>query len=341
MPDNNTPVRIAFTSCFSTEHFAACQPVWKDIENQKPDVLILLGDSIYIDCPTPFGPDGLPTPPGALSAADFATHVHRLYSKQLAVPEFRQLLNRERLQTYAIWDDHDFLWNDALRTDATRHLQHAIYSSNLFQCWQQALSGQAAFPRTISDPRVNPNIGLAPGQVRYDAAMPGYRAVELWTGGPILHLTDGRSWRDRETLLGKNQRMQIEKTMAKYSGALHLFASGSTVNGKGTSGWTRYPTDLRWLEAIASQFDVVVLSGDIHRNDYPAPRFCGNRRLLEFVASGAAVDFAPSFLKWPPPVRERVRFERHFGLLTLEGGKLVQTQLFEDGQPAKVIDCTV
>lgn len=339
MPDA-TPIRIAFTSCVSTEVFSARQPVWEDIGRQDPHVLVLLGDSIYIDCPWPTGVEGMPVAPKELGGYDFATHVHKLYQRQLAVPEFRQLVRRPGLKTYAIWDDHDFLWNDALCYDAHKHWQHSVFSSNLFQCWRQALAGEVDFPPSAQDPRVNRNTIQNPGQVRYDQAMPGYQPVELWGGGPWLHLTDGRSWRSQNTLLGTTQRLAIERVMTDNADVLHLLASGSTVGGKGVSGWRKYPDDLAWLERMASRFEVVVLSGDIHKNDHPTARPCGSRRLLEFVASGAAVDFAPSVLHWPPALRNRLLYERHFGLLTLEGGRPVQAQLFEGGQPTQRIDCT-
>ncbi len=333
-----TTLRIAFTSCFSTEIFDDSQPVWDDIAQQEPDVLVLLGDSIYIDCPAPKGPDGSPVHPGQLSAFEFATHVHRLYEKQLAIPEFRALLQRPNLHTFAQWDDHDFLWNDALRPNEAVHLQHAIYSSNLFQCWQQALSGESAFPASVlEDVRVNKNIGQP---VNYDDAMPGYRWVQLQANGVVLHLTDGRTWRDHSTLLGAKQRAQIEDVLYDQPEALHLIASGSTVNGKGVSGWKGFPEDHKWLHRMASQFNVVVLSGDIHRNEHPKPVQCGSRWLREFTASGAAVDFAPSFLSGIPIVRKRLRFERHFGLLTLNQGQLVKASLFdyETGELRKT-DC--
>lgn len=331
-----TTLRIAFTSCFSTAVFEHTQPVWNDIAGHNPDVLVLLGDSIYIDCPHPLGPAGGPTHPADLSAFEFAAHLHRLYQRQLAVEDFRKLVTKPNLRTFAIWDDHDFLWNDALRPNLTVHGDHAFFSANLFRCWRESLSGSQKFPTTTSDPRVNVNTGRPPRSVNYDQAMPGYQYEALANKQVLLHLTDGRSWRDQSTLLGLSQRNAIEKVMDEHPHALHLLASGSTLEGKGTSGWKAYPDDLAWLERMAARYNVVVLSGDIHKNGHMARR-SGAKWLQEFTASGAAVDFAPRLIPTATHQSSPLTYERHFGLLTIQNGKLTQAQLFHLGQPGPAI----
>lgn len=41
--------RIAFGSCYNPLHPALVDEIWKTIEDQQPNHLILLGDSIYAD----------------------------------------------------------------------------------------------------------------------------------------------------------------------------------------------------------------------------------------------------------------------------------------------------
>lgn len=328
-------MKLAFTSCMSTEVFTHRQPVWEDIARQDPDVLVLLGDSIYIDCPMPsLGGDngGAQTGIGAMTPYAFANHVHGLYRTQLAVPEFLQLINRPKLRTFAIWDDHDFLWNDAGQSQALTLKEHTAYSSNLFQCWRDALAKQTAFPLTTVDARVNRNIGLSPDAFSYDRAMPGYQSVVLQEGGPVLHLTDGRSWRTRKTLLGTTQRAQMEAVLARHPDALHIVASGSTFDENSSSGWVTHDADASWLRAMATRFNLLLISGDIHRNRCPTPKPCGARSLREFTSSGAAVDFAPTLVPLPSSIRKRLRFERHFGMLTLQGNQLEKADFFHLGQ---------
>ena len=106
-------MRIAFTSCLSTRALAH-QPVWDQIAACQPDALVLLGDSVYIDVPgqAPLGDDA------------FCRHLHGLYRAQLQVPGFAALTQRlrqpDKLGVHAIWDDHDFLWNDAGSREALR-----------------------------------------------------------------------------------------------------------------------------------------------------------------------------------------------------------------------------
>lgn len=104
-------MRIAVTSCFSAALFKK-QPVWKGIAAARPDVLLLLGDSIYLDCSGGQAPDGSPLDADgvqSLSAHDFARHAHGLYRKQLQHADFKALIATPGLKTYAIRDDHDFL----------------------------------------------------------------------------------------------------------------------------------------------------------------------------------------------------------------------------------------
>ena len=100
-------MRIAFTSCMTPFHFPA-QPVWDEIAAADPDVLVLLGDSAYYDA------DGSSmSAVKAMSAFAFATHAHGRLAKQVAISNFQALIARPKLATYAIWDDHDFMFNGA------------------------------------------------------------------------------------------------------------------------------------------------------------------------------------------------------------------------------------
>ena len=79
-------MRIAFTSCFSAE-IVRDQPVWQDIAAGDPDVLVLLGDSIYLDCSGRYDAMGLQQ----LAAWDFARYAHALYrlEQELDLEEMR------------------------------------------------------------------------------------------------------------------------------------------------------------------------------------------------------------------------------------------------------------
>lgn len=65
--------------------------------------------------------------------------------------------------------------------------------------------------------------------------------------------------------------------------AVHLVASASTL-----AGWQRYTRDRQWLNGLAAKQRLLVLSGDIHRNELDA-FYTGGWPLHEATSSGAAV----------------------------------------------------
>ncbi len=90
-------MKIAFTSCCSIGRPGqSSQPVWGIIHAQKPDLVILLGDNVYI------GKDGY-----AVGDELFDTQIlEDKYRRQLAEPHFNKLLCD--VPYLAVWDNHDF-----------------------------------------------------------------------------------------------------------------------------------------------------------------------------------------------------------------------------------------
>jgi hypothetical protein len=304
-------MRIAFTSCFSADLFKD-QPVWKEIANAQPDVLVLLGDSIYLDQSGGFIPDDARSLSvrrlQELSAGAFAEHAHRLYQLQLEQAQFKALLSTMNLRTYAIWDDHDFLWNNACGADIMgTPRERLVYPSRaLFAAWCDALQGKP-FP---------------PVPPAFDQATrpPGYRHVDL--GLDVhLHLTDGRTWRagDDSALLGSEQLTAIEERMEQIGpGATHLLASASVVERRTREAWVHCPTEYERLHRMAQRHNILVLSGDVHDTQLCAYRLDGGRNMFEVTASGAAL-------------RTLVYFgslQRNYGLLDIDAENL-HIQLFK------------
>src|SRR5690242_4260531 len=99
-------MRIAFASCMFNR-IVERQPVWDWIAAKAPDHLVLLGDSLYLDLQI-----GGRHPQDMLPM-EFAEHLYTLYGELMAQREFAPLVSALRGRVHAIWDDHDFLWNDA------------------------------------------------------------------------------------------------------------------------------------------------------------------------------------------------------------------------------------
>ena len=148
-------MRIAFTSCICTPYFQD-QPVWEWIAERRPDHLVLLGDSIYLDVAKGGGH------PQQMSDHQFARHLFALYKELLAQPQFAalvRLLGTGRVWT--VWDDHDFLWNDANGAEASAtpvHRDKVRLSTAFHEAFRNSLAA-----------------GLAPGSFP-DA----YNRAEFW-----------------------------------------------------------------------------------------------------------------------------------------------------------------
>ena len=303
-------MKIAFASCMCTRVFQD-QPVWTQIAALKPDKLVLLGDSIYLDIATA-------TSPQDMGDDEFAQHLHRLYTELLAQKQFRALVQGlPKGAVFATWDDHDFLWNDACGATLAKQPQHRskiALSTAFFTSYRRALAlglAPGSFPAAYNDamfwplapqPLATPSVVLAPG---------------LW-----LHLSDGRTHRteqwplaeSKRHLLGPVQRAQLGAAVAAAPDALHLLASGSIL-----ADYKRYPNDWQWLMKLAAQQRMLALSGDIHRNELDA-FYTGGWPLHEATSSGAAVKDAV--------VVGQAR--QNFGLLEV-GAAEVSVQLFEKG----------
>lgn len=268
-------MKLAFTSC-SCIQADRRQPVWALIATQQPDRLLLTGDQIYVDATYTSHPKTWPEYP-------FLGHLGALYRAQLAVPAFASLI--ATVPADAIWDDHDFLWNEHYREKAIEkkvYRGHVRATRAAFRAFVEALGrgGAPGYPASDADPALN-----RPGE-----PPPGYRWRDLGAG-LRLHLTDGRSWRIRRTLLGAEQRRQIAQSMdSSPAETVHLLASGSVLRNSGLFGerWDAFE-DFHWLKALALRHRILVLSGDLHENRFDAIEVAPGRWLFDATASGAAV----------------------------------------------------
>lgn len=312
-------MRIAFVSCVSTRVFDV-QPVWDWIAARAPDHLVLLGDSLYLDLAGP-------THPTQMGEAAFAALLYTLYAELIAQPQFAALVRALPAgHVHAIWDDHDFLWNDAMGAEVhPLHRGKLRLSTAFLEAFRAALAQRFApgsFPTGSDDarfwdphqpPLATPSLRLAPA---------------LW-----LHLTDGRSWRTRtwllaeakRTLFGAAQRDHFAAAIGAAPEAVHLWASGSTL-----AGYQRYSRDWDWLLALAARQRLLVLSGDIHKNNLDAFH-TGGWPLHEATSSGAAVKDAV--------ILGRAR--RNFGIVDVNDDR-VAIELFRQNalELRRVIDRT-
>lgn len=273
-------MRIAFVSCGSTRILPRA-PVWRWIADAQPDHLVLLGDNIYLDVASGANPQ-------QLTVNDFGNLLHALYGELIADARFSALVRALPAgHVHAIWDDHDFLWNDAegaeVAKDPVQREKIALTTAHL-EAFRRALAVQLApgsYPAQANDaafwtrpqpPLATPMVTLAPDV--------------------LLHLTDGRTDRtrtflvpdDQRAILGRAQMQRLrQRVLAAPADAVHLLASGSTI-----AGWQRFDRDLNALLALAAQRRMLVLSGDIHRNNLDGFGTTG-LPLHEATSSAAAI----------------------------------------------------
>jgi len=273
-------MKIAFVSCICTQLFPD-QPVWDQIAAMAPDYLVLLGDSIYLDIGTDVAPQDM-------GDDAFGQHLFARYTELLAQPQFRALVSAMKPgRVFSIWDDHDFLWNDAQGAEFVQHPVQAgkVRLSTAFQeAFRRTLAKRlmpGSFPSAYNDP------------VFWQASQPALTTPSVKLADDVLlHLSDGRTPRtrtwliaeSRRAMLGAAQRRQFEAVFnSAPPEALHLFASGSTL-----AGWKRYGKDWGWLQTMAARHRTLVLSGDIHRNELDGFGTSGFP-LHEATSSGVAV----------------------------------------------------
>ncbi|WP_076999317.1 alkaline phosphatase D family protein [Variovorax sp. KK3] len=304
-------MRIAFSSCMSAVSFPQ-QPAWQEVAARQPDVLVLLGDSAYYDV-------GQGASVGAIkemTANQFAQHAHGRIASQLAQPDFRALVQMPGLETHAIWDDHDFLWNDACGADVAKQpaWAHLIPPSRaVFAAFRKALAARLAPGSYPAAPFAWPN----------NVPEPGYSTVQL-AHKVLLHLTDGRSYKSRRgsgPLLGQAQLAAMEAACAAADPAtVHLIATGVVFDARNGETWLDHKHEYDRLLALAAQHRIVILSGDIHDNNLASYDLPGGRRLFETTSSGAAVRTGVTI----------GALQRNWGLLDIDDGT-VKIEIFKSG----------
>lgn len=272
-------MKIAFTSC-TCAGFVSNQPVWDSIRLVEPDHVVLLGDSIYNDVPSP-GIDAL----REMTDYQFAQHIHSRYVEQLANPRFRAMVAAPDITVHAIWDDHDFAWNDAKGGELMRDPEQAgkvKISTSFMREFRRVLAAKdlSLFPTSVADPAF-----WVDTQAKVFKPL-GASSIPLEPGGRSwLHLTDGRSQRRGKTMLGSAQRAVLAAEFENHPGALHIIASGGTF--KSNDCWANYKDDYAWLEQCIGARSWMMLSGDVHNNNHVNHRLSGGGCLVEATASGA------------------------------------------------------
>lgn len=311
-------MRIAFASCMDEEKHQR-QRVWAAVQAQAPDMLLLLGDHVYMD----WGLDAFHDESTWRKCIDadprahlprFAADMHARYANQWQVESFRALVRdvlarRGASALLLTWDDHDFAWNNASggSTHGTlRHVQPtvAFISRELFKQFSSVLRTPGAPDAYPAAPAFDFAALIATPPVLPEAVSPWLPLTTAAGAVPLL-LLDQRSHRmsldePQPSLLGTAQATLLRDSVGNGSGLL-IVAGGSPMRhdkGRHEQGWRSLPdangvrreyTEYRaFIDAVQQAGRAVLyLAGDIHRNAYGGPVEAGSQ-IVQVLSSGAA-----------------------------------------------------
>lgn len=337
-------MKVAFTSCMDASRVSD-QPIWAEMKNAQPEVLMILGDQIYMD----WGLSSSDNPKwlkrirkdGKKALQEFGQEMHARYAAQWDVASFRELIRwfvplHGRDQLFMCWDDHDFAWNNSCGMgrpeSAAVPIEVKTISKALFQQFREHLAtGYAsdlypAYPDAHLLP-VNPH---ATG-IEYFAPTP-INTIRIATLDPRWYRyprSEVTTYGQFPTLLGQSQWSQIELMLAQSQG-LNIIASGLPMRHKyffSHQSWSAgdkadepaYPDYDRMLRTVNKP--TLYLGGDIHKNEVLGLLSTSdgrqNKHLFHLASSGAAISNA----FW-------VKFEPSYGLLDIDPkGKTVDIRL--------------
>ncbi len=309
-PESDSPkalTRIAFGSCAKE---SKAQPIWDAIAAQKPDLMLMLGDNVYLD-----------TRDVAVMKAKYAQLAEK--------PEFRRF--RDQVPILATWDDHDYGENDAgadypmkaaSRTlfcdffgvpadSARRRRPDGIYAACLF--------GPAGQRVQILLPDLRWNRTPIPERdfngAKYEAWATKQALLKKPVPGPYE-----RTMAPAATMLGETQWQWLEAELHRPADVRILASSLQVVaDFPGWEAWSVYGQDTqRLIQAIrTTRADgLICLSGDTHYAEFSRLDVNVPYPLWDFTSSGLTET-------WPvlPPndlrVGEAYR-DNNFGLITLD-----------------------
>lgn len=226
-------MKIAAASCTKIQQIDP-QPVWAEIQAEQPDILLLLGDNVYLDRDDHTDPDLL------------RQELEALYDRQLAEPHFAALLNDLKSRgclVLATYDDHDFLGNNRCGGEVEPALREAA-RNELVRAFAPPMTGSDVY--SVTHTRL---IDIVVLDARYYRTSP-HRCAD-----------------NRDAVLGGVQWAWLEATVAASKAPFLLLASGSTFHAYREESWEAYPGAFERLRGlIGNRRGAFMVTGDLHRN---------------------------------------------------------------------------
>ncbi len=302
-------MRIGLGSCMNQK---LPQPLWQAVLNDKPDLFVFGGDTVYAE-ERPFTPEGL----------------KQAYAQQAAVAGFAQL--RAAVPHMALWDDHDYGKNDGGGEFAFKNESREIF----LNFWNVA----AQDPRRAHGGVYHAQTFGAPGR-RVQVILLDMR----WARSPWKR-TDQRDAPGREryvsdddpgkTMLGDEQWRWLESQLREPA-QVRVIVSGVQIltEGHGWERWGLFPRERqRLIQLLAPHAGVVLVSGDRHFGALYQDRMGMPYTLTELTTSGITHSWKGA--KEAGPNRVGDLFDGlNYGMLEVDWAKAEVRMLLKDAQGA-------
>jgi len=227
------------------------QPAWAEIQAERPDILLLLGDTVYL------------ARDDHVDARALADELRSLYERQFAQPGFAALLADLRArggELLAIYDDHDFLGDNRCAEAGEEGLRAAARAE-----FVRALAPRTTGAEVYGVRRCGP-VDVVVLDTRFHRRPP-----------PV-------SSADPDAILGAAQWRWFEGVVATSRADYLAVASSTTLHRYGDSSWEDFPAAFDRMVALLSRRPgALVIAGDVHRNTA-----YDESGVIEVVTSGVA-----------------------------------------------------
>ena len=236
--------RIAAGSCARQDK---PQPLWEAVATFRPDVLLMLGDTIYGD-------------------TEDMDVLREKYAKLAAQPGFAAL--RRTVPIVAVWDDHDYGANDAGREYPRKRESQQVFCDFFGIAADAPLRTQAGIYRAVTVGPPGRRVQFICLDTRYHRSplheIP--RAERVKGQGPYRPTVDPDA-----TMLGAEQWAWLERALREPAEVRIVLSSIQVVaEDHQWERWGNFPAErarlLRTIRA-AGAAGVIVVSGDRHSGE--------------------------------------------------------------------------
>ena len=223
--------KIAIASCckIQGQHSQREQPAWQSIEEARPDLVLLLGDNVYMR-------------QSRRRRWDF-DQLDETYRRQFNEPHFRSLI--DNVPYMATWDDHDFGPNDS-RGATEDGRPHRGRSRRLFHQWHD---------RAINNNRPNVYCSHVIDDIKVIVLDTRYYRTGLRQRHP--------------TILGRTQERWLREELDHDHKFTVVASGTCLIHGGERDKWSAYRDAYARLdEQLKSVSRLMFVAGDLHVNKF-------------------------------------------------------------------------